>query len=162
MDDLIQTSREIVDFLETYSWLYNFSNVKVMLLCHRWPSQWSDFIHMVNTNDLKEILAATGEKFHSAPQFVQDFILARNAIVAKFEANYIQETLTGAAKARPCSNEIKKGMNAKKFHEVSRFGSFIIDQCQDPLSVVIDVGSGKKFITDLVYKCIFLILVLFL
>ena len=135
----VEMSRAIIRFLETYAWLWRFSNVKIMLKCHQWPSKWHQFIVTTKVGYLKQILCGN---FGDCPDFVRDFVKTREAIVKKFEAMYVTDYENDRYHVQMCKSDVKRGMSAKKIHEVERFGSFIANLHPSSSSGIVDVGSG--------------------
>ena len=52
----------LVRFLDKFSWLFNFSNVKIMSVFTSWPKDWKDFIFQTSVKTLKKILKQESDK----------------------------------------------------------------------------------------------------
>lgn len=135
---LVETCRKASLFLHTYSWLFDFSNVKILSQRQNWPDEWNSFIDEQNVDSLKNILNG---RVDNCPQFVQDFVKQRQSILRMIESSIICDYEEASELTKQQQNLIKRGMNEKKQHEVFRLGNFILKECHD-FQHVIDVGSG--------------------
>ena len=149
MSELHSICHCLNEYLKKHSWIFNYSNVKIMQERHRWPKEWCDFIHKTSTSDLKKIFNGDDSE---VPNFVKEFVDERNSLLHKVEAlivgDYIplQENHKDASEYRRRMNQIKRGMSVKKQHEVLRLGPFIEkanNSTQDNgFDHIVDVGSG--------------------
>ena len=117
-DDFLLKS--MVDFLSRYSWLYNFSNVKVFshFDSQQIPVEWVKFMTSCSTSTLKDILLCKEDSEGLFP-FVYEFVKERNDLVAKFEEHIGKSNIA-------CHNSFPtRGMSLKKIHEVKSFCNFL-------------------------------------
>ena len=121
----------MVSFVSSYSFLFNFSNVKVLSHINfgdNVPLEWLDFLKSSSILILKDILLG---KKQSEFEFINEFVKKRNEIVTKFEDNCIIKCNI------KCQNNFPtRGMNPKKIHEVKKFCDF--------LSTHLNLGDENK------------------
>ena len=147
MNDIENLTLSLHEYLGNYSWIFNYSNVKIMQEKHKWPSEWSDFIHHTSVLDLKQIFKSEAS---NCPYFVKDFVKKRNSLLNEFETIFISDTknpVTELGKEKEQQiiwNQLKRGMNIKKQHEVLMFGPIIeeANKSFEGLDHIVDVGSG--------------------
>lgn len=139
MNELEKSAKNIGDYLDRHSWLFSFSNVKILMVKDSWPEEWKSLIHGLKVLKLKEFF---DEKFQDCPQILEDFIRNRNELLKDFESKFISDQDKFADNASTSQLEmVKKRMNVKKQHEVLRFGTILQENCKD-FHHIIDVGSG--------------------
>lgn len=133
---------DCVDFLHSYSWLYNFSNVRFWAdnVPNSFPSEWHEFLTRVVKSDfsLLQSILLSEETPIEIPSFVKDFVRKRNQLAENFSL-FISKA-QNFAKNDTC----KKGLTPKKCHEVEQMSSHIIDMMmeQQDFDFLVDVGSG--------------------
>ncbi len=147
LDLPIELIRELSDFLSQHSWLFAFSNVRILLNLDSIPDHWADFMVETSVNQLKSVLA--GEFPDYVPDFVRDFVRSRNSFVKKLE-RCVQKA-SQSVKRDELSNELKKGMSLKKQHEVSNLGHFLKDSLPKN-DIIVDVGSGAGHLERFLIK----------
>ena len=79
--------KRLVGFLDKFSWLFNFSNVKIMSVFSSWPKDWKDYIFQTNVRDLKMVLK---QESVCNEDFVQEFVRERNELVTLLEKHFIR------------------------------------------------------------------------
>ena len=124
----------LVRFLMDYKWMFDFSNVKVLLVHQNWPEHWKEFMRKTNVTDLKNALL---QKTILENEFVMDFINERNKLLMEIEQHFdIDKNNCHKIKETPFGH----GMNPKKKYEVQHFGDLILDN--DLVhDLIIDVGK---------------------
>jgi len=77
----------------------------------------------------------------NCPFFVKDFVKKRNSLLHEFESI---EELEKEKEQQMIWNQLKRGMNIKKQHEVLMFGPIIeeANKSSKGLDHIVDVGSG--------------------
>ena len=146
MADIEHLAISLDDYLTKHLWLFNYSNVKIMQEKNKWPKEWYDFIHETSVIELKEVFKT--EASNSCPTFVKFFVKTRNSLLAKLESILVGVIETPNSKSvieeKQLWNQLKRGMNLKKQHEVLMFGPIIeqLDQSCEGLDHIVDVGSG--------------------
>ena len=65
--------------------MFDFSNVKVLLVHQTWPEHWKEFMRKTNVSDLKNALL---QKTVLENEFVMDFINERNKLLIEIEQHY--------------------------------------------------------------------------
>jgi hypothetical protein len=101
---------ELCKFLGENSWLFDFSNVRVLDEVAKWPRNWADFIKNTSVIDLKTILTSSEKVVGGVgPNFVHNFVQRRNGIVRDLEAAFISKTASETASKTTITNSLKKG-----------------------------------------------------
>ena len=125
----------LIRFLMDYKWMFNFSNVKVLLVHQTWPEHWKEFMRKTKVQDFKNALL---QKTVLENEFVMNFINERNKLLIEIEQHYnIDKNNCHKIIESPFGH----GMNPKKKYEVKHFGDLIIDN-ETVHDLIIDVGSG--------------------
>ena len=88
MNELEKSAKNIGDYLDRHSWLFSFSNVKILMVKDSWPEEWKSLIHGLKVLKLKEFF---DEKFQDCPQILEDFIRNRNELLKDFESKFISD-----------------------------------------------------------------------
>ena len=143
----------LVGFLDKFSWLFNFSNVKIMSVFSSWPKDWKDYIFQTNVRDLKMVLK---QESVCNEGFVQEFVRERNELVTLLEKHFIRtENKDGGIKQQimdQSGGNVSRGMSSKKIHEVQCMSDFIIGKNSTGHDLIIDVGSGAGHLERAILK----------
>ena len=130
MTNLDEICHSFKEYLSKYSWIFDYSNVKIMQEKQKWPSEWYDFIHQTSVTNLKQIFK---NEDTNCPSFVRDFVTKRDDLVKNFESLFITtvqdfENRNSENKTdyKRKWNQLKRGMSMKKQHEVLRHCDEII------------------------------------
>lgn len=140
--EMNQPFREVIDFLQHYEWIYNFKLTDFFTnqVWENIPYEWVPCLLSLSIEELNGI--PYGHLKDSWPQSFKDFLLkAISFSLGRSHSNNMDEP------DLDLDQDLKKGMNTKKQHEVKQMSTLVHDLAGKTGSdVIVDVGSGLGYL----------------
>ena len=130
-DELIIILFHSCQFLNEFSWLFNFANIKIFQQINNWPDEWNKFMITLSSPDqLKDILLG---KISSkiVPSFVTSFVERRRKLVNDLQSALFDLDIQRSDPEAGVPENLKRGMTRKKQHEVALFSEHIHQQIKN-------------------------------
>ena len=156
LEDISATLDCAETFLASYSFVYDFNNVKILSesRIRDFPEPWLAHVTNIRAEDAAfaavKASIANPDKLHDNFPALEEFL--QFCRERKELAGLFQELLNNDTSSEPCGGEgpplplpysLERGMTQKKAHEVVRMARFVGNACkEDGVTHVIDVGSG--------------------
>ena len=118
-------------FLNEFSWLFNFANIKIFQHINNWPDEWNQFLQTLSSPDqLKDIFL---DKISSkkVPSFVMSFVDRRTKLVKDLQSALFHLDIQRSDPEAGLPESLKRGMTRKKQHEVALFSEHIHQQIKN-------------------------------
>ena len=147
-DRLSSVMRESVEFICKYSWMYDYKVTRILAddVLGSIPTDWRVFLLKISTNNFNKILLTAGDLNQlptDTPASVKEFVRDRNNVL---QASLVEERTLDSSKLSWCQ---KRGVKAKKEHEVVNLASLVVEQCQAAgVGRVVDIGCGLGYLGE--------------
>ncbi|CAG2247834.1 unnamed protein product [Mytilus edulis] len=141
-----QQLKQMVDFLHEFDWIYNFKLTDFFIdeVWENIPGEWAECLLSLPYEHLNQL--PFGFMLDTWPVSFREFL--QKAISLSSSRNC--KTLETAVEIEP---NIRRGMNPKKQHEVSKMAALVHDLVKDTGSdVIVDVGSGLGYLGQTLNK----------
>ncbi|XP_063436455.1 probable methyltransferase-like protein 25 [Mytilus trossulus] len=141
-----QQLKQMVDFLHEFDWIYNFKLTDFFIdeVWENIPGEWAECLLSLSHEQLNQL--PFGYMMDTWPVSFREFL--QKSI--SFSSSRNCKTLETAVEIDP---NIKRGMNPKKQHEVSKMAALVHDLVKDTGSdVIVDVGSGLGYLGQTLNK----------
>ena len=148
-DHLFIVMKGSVEFLHKYSWMFDYKVTRLLAdeVLDSIPTDWKEFLLKTSINEFNRIFLEVGDSPEVntglLPESVNEFVRERNNVL---RASVVLERKLDCSKLSWCQ---KRGVKAKKEHEVVNLASLVVDQCQSVgVSKVVDIGCGLGYLGE--------------
>ncbi|XP_062510529.1 probable methyltransferase-like protein 25 [Corticium candelabrum] len=135
----------LTDFIAKFSWIYDFKLTRFLQdkAYDRLPDEWKDTLISLSVEELNELpFGLIQEKW---PESFKHFISEATSLLT--QSSDVRKCKKLEVESVCLSEKIKRGMKAKKVHEVERMVSFVGALCREKeIKHVVDVGSGLGYL----------------
>lgn len=141
--------RSVVDFLHTYSWVYNVANTSCIKALDCMPQEFKDYFLELSNENLNAF-PFVHEPLEGCPENVQRF----RQLIAKMTPQQTAASLPNltSQEKRKCSNQYRK-IGLKKLHEIEQLADKIHEHCAGTQTqMIIDLGSGLGYLSEALHK----------
>ncbi|CAC5359329.1 unnamed protein product [Mytilus coruscus] len=138
--------KQMVDFLHEFDWIYNFKLTDFFIdeVWENIPGEWAECLLSLSNEHLNQL--PFGFMVDTWPESFREFL--QKAI--SFSSSRNCKSLEKSVEIDP---NIKRGMNPKKQHEVSKMAALVHDLIKDSGSdIIVDVGSGLGYLGQTLNK----------
>jgi len=140
--EIMNLVEDFVNFLTKYSWIYHFKVTNILSdnIVKEIPSEWLTFLKSLSIEQFNKIFFSN-QSTKSVPQEVTQFLACFNLL----EVPLVSCPLSRSA----LSPTQKKGISAKKEHEIVNFANFIEERCNIiGVKSIVDIGSGLGYLGE--------------
>ncbi|XP_059615954.1 methyltransferase-like protein 25B [Phlebotomus argentipes] len=133
---------EIVAFLAEYQWIYKNSNTKFVKagVLDDFPPNWFKSLMNLSHNELNNI--PFGMIPDTLDEELKEFLMRISRLSIKV-----------SSKEFPKSSKTMRGVNPKKFQEISNLSRQIHDICREKnIQYLVDLGSGLGYLCQMLYE----------
>ena len=149
MNDHLSVMKASVEFLHKYSWIHDYKVTRLLAddVLGSIPTDWRVFLLKISINEFNNIFlgAKDSQEFPTdlIPESVKQFVRDRNYVL---QSSVVEERKWDGSKLPWCQ---KRGVKAKKEHEVVNLASLVVEQCQAAeVGRVVDIGCGLGYLGE--------------
>lgn len=150
MNDYLSTvMKASVEFLHKYSWMYDYKVTRILAddVLASIPTDWRVFLLKISLSEFNNIFlrGRDSQEFPTdlLPAPVKEFVRDRQLVL---QSSVVKERKLDASKLSWCQ---KRGVKAKKEHEVVNLASLVVEQCEAAgVGRVVDIGCGLGYLGE--------------
>ena len=138
-----------VEFLGKYSWIYDYKVTRLLAddVLVSMPTDWKVFLLKISISEFNNIFLGVGDSqefpTHLLPASVKEFLRDRKHVL---QSSVVEERKFDGSKLSWCQ---KRGVKAKKEHEVVNLASLVVEQCEAAgMGRVVDIGCGLGYLGE--------------
>ena len=148
-DHLSFVMKASAEFLHKYSWIHDYKVTRLLAddVLGSIPSDWRVFLLKISINEFNNIFLGDGDSQEFPtdllPASVKEFVRDRKHVL---QSSLVEERKLDSSKLSWCQ---KRGVKAKKEHEVVNLASLVMEQCQSAgVGRVVDIGCGLGYLGE--------------
>ena len=148
-DHLSSVIKASAEFLHKYSWIHDYKVTRLLAddVLGSIPSDWRVFLLKISINEFNNIFLGDGDSQEFPtdllPASVKEFVRDRKQVL---QSSVVEERELDGSKLSWCQ---KRGVKAKKEHEVVNLASLVAEQCQAAgVGRVVDIGCGLGYLGE--------------
>ena len=148
-DHLSSVMKASVEFLQKYSWMHDYKVTRLLAddVLGSIPSDWRVFLLKISINQFNNFFLEVGDfqEFPTdlPPASVKEFVRDRKYVL---QSTVVKERKLNGSKLPWCQ---KRGVKAKKEHEIVNLASLVVEQCQAAeVGRVVDIGCGLGYLGE--------------
>jgi SAM-dependent methyltransferase len=140
--EIMNLVEDFVNFLTKYSWIYHFKVTNILSdnIVKEIPSEWLTFLKSLSIEQFNQIFFSN-QSTESVPAEVTQFLASFNLLKVPLEKCPLSSS--------SLSNTQRRGISAKKEHEIVNFANFIEARCKTiGVKSIVDIGSGLGYLGE--------------
>ena len=147
-DHLSSVMKASAEFLHKYSWIHDYKVTRLLAddVLGSIPTDWRVFLLKISIHEFNNVFLGVGDSQElptDLPASVKEFVRDRKHVL---QSSVVEERKLDGSKLSWCQ---KRGVKAKKEHEVVNLAALVVEQCQAAgVGRVVDIGCGLGYLGE--------------